>query len=566
MNYKEKLLLAFIITLGFSFRFYGINFDQTCCQHPDERAIVMFALPIHFPANFSEFLSPESPLNPHFFAYGNLPLYLLKGSAVLASAINPHLIEYSKINLVGRSISIFADLITIILIFLIGKTLFNNRTGLASAFIYSISVLPIQYSHFYTSDILLTMLITFTLWRVIKLYKNPGIKNSIFVGISFGLALATKISSIPIIISIGAVLLLDFIFIFAQTPNKPKHWLPHIPHVLKKLATDGAAIIVSTIIIFVIAQPYTIIDFSEFLKQNIAQSAMTHNAYTFPYTLQYVGKIPYLYELKNLFLWGVGPTIFIFLFAGLVLLFKGLKTRAQDKKSETIIILSFFFLYFALIGQFAIGFMRYMLPIYPILSIFAGTALIWLFEKIWTYNRNLKFFLEAIIVILLLIWPLSFMSVYLKPNTRLEATGWINKNIPNGSTISVEHWDDRLPLYTSNNYNFVEMTLYEQPDDEIKWKLLNERIKDSDYIILASNRLYKPIQKLGECGKYKVCYPKTKDYYERLFSGKLGFIKVAEFSSYPTVPFINIKINDEAADESFSVYDHPKVIIFKKKK
>ena len=47
------------------------------------------------------------------------------------------------------------------------------------------------------------------------------------------------------------------------------------------------------------------------------------------------------------------------------------------------------------------------------------------------------------------------------------------------------------------------------------------------------------------------------EYYEKLFSGELGFSKVAEFSSGQ---------NDEAAEETFTVFDHPVIRIFKKVK
>ena len=46
------------------------------------------------------------------------------------------------------------------------------------------------------------------------------------------------------------------------------------------------------------------------------QRQMTYDAFTFPYTLQYVGKIPYLYELKNIFLWGQGPILASLSFIG----------------------------------------------------------------------------------------------------------------------------------------------------------------------------------------------------------------------------------------------------------
>ena len=47
-----------------------------------------------------------------------------------------------------------------------------------------------------------------------------------------------------------------------------------------------------------------------------------------------------------------------------------------------------------------------------------------------------------------------------------------------------------------------------------------------------------------------------------MFEGKLGFELTAVFTSYPT--FGNWEFNDQFAEEAFSVYDHPKVMIFRK--
>lgn len=565
MNLKERLLLVLIIIVGLYFRLNGINFDKTCCQHPDERAIVMFTLPLSIPTSTEEFLSPASRANPHFFAYGNLPLYLLKSSSVAASIIDPKFLTYSYINLVGRTISVFVDIATIILIFLLGRTISSNKVGLAGAFIYSVAVLPIQYSHFYTSDILLTFFILLTIWRSVRFYKKPTLRNAVLVGIAFGLALATKISAIPVINAISLAILLDFIFVFKKSPRQPKKWLPYVPPVLRRLATQGIIVALSTIITFLIVQPYALIDSSEFIKQNIQQSKMTTDAYTFPYTLQYVGKTPFFYELKNLFLAGLGPIIFTLSAFGIYLSLAGLKNLNQAKKSEYIIILSFTLVYFLIVGRFAIGFMRYLLPIYPLLSLFAGVALIFVIERIELIKQNaLKFLLIAITLTLILIWPVSFSSIYTRVNTRLGATEWINANIPSGKVLTHEVWDDQLPMQTTNTYQFIDLPMYDQPDDINKWSKINSNLQKADYLIISSNRLSTPIQKLADCTRYKVCFPIASAFYNDLFNGKLQFKKVAEFSSYPTIPILNVEINDQNLDESFTVYDHPKVQIYKK--
>jgi YYY domain-containing protein len=57
-------------------------------------------------------------------------------------------------------------------------------------------------------------------------------------------------------------------------------------------------------------------------------------------------------------------------------------------------------------------------------------------------------------------------------------------------------------------------------------------------------------------------YPITTRYYELLFQERLGFELVGTFTSYPSL--LGFTINDDHADESFTVYDHPKVLIFGK--
>ena len=127
--------------------------------------------------------------------------------------------------------------------------------------------------------------------------------------------------------------------------------------------------------------------------------------------------------------------------------------------------------------------------------------------------------------------------------------------------IAEEHWDDRLPLYAGELYQYVELPLYELPDDEAKWQLVNARLSSADYIVMTSNRLYGSLPKLANCATHQKCYPYAARYYQDLFASRLGFTKVAEFTSRQSL--FGFEINDDGADESFTVYDHPKVLIYK---
>ena len=567
----SHIYIFFIFTfalLSLLLRIYGINWDSGFNLHPDERAIILFTLPLGLPTSIDIFFSNQSPLNPHFFAYGNFPLYLLKSTSFLAGLVHAPYATYQEMYMVGRIVSVLAELGTLFTLFLLAKKIFGKPVAILSIFFYTVSVLPIQLAHFYAVDTLLTFFILITLYQLINFYEKQTIKNALLVGVFFGLSLATKTSALVLLFSIGTAIGIEFLLIFLKQPHRPHVWFPHVPVFIKRLCIDGIIIVTTALATFAITEPYAFIDFSEFWKQNMQQAAMTHNAFTFPYTLQYVGKIPYLYELKNIFLFGLGPLLASLCFIGTFYVnYSALTKEKKDKWAHEIILVIFFCVYFLIIGNFAIGFMRYLLPLYPLLCLF-GAFLAYRINRLLRNNVDSNIIRNTLYVILttsLLVWPLSFLHIYTQPNTRILATDWIIKNIKAGSTIGIEHWDDSLPLTQQQNYHMETLELY-NPDTDEKWRKINQQFLRTDYLILASNRLYTPLQKLTDCDNLPIgyCYTQTANYYKKLFDGSLGFKKVAEFAVYPTIPLLNKQINDQSADESFTVYDHPKIVIFQK--
>src|SRR5215475_646212 len=79
-HYRKLLALFGLALLGFGLRLYGLNWDQGHSFHPDERQIMFHVTALAWPTSLAQFLDPaNSPLNPHFFAYGSFPMYLLAG-------------------------------------------------------------------------------------------------------------------------------------------------------------------------------------------------------------------------------------------------------------------------------------------------------------------------------------------------------------------------------------------------------------------------------------------------------------------------------------------------------
>jgi hypothetical protein len=284
--------------------------------------------------------------------------------------------------------------------------------------------------------------------------------------------------------------------------------------------------------------PYAFLDFKTFYRQIMEQQAMTKDAFTFPYTLQYVGTRAYLYPFKNIFLWGIGP------FLSIAFLFSFTRFSKNIKIKGYIFLFIFAFVYFAITGRFAVKFMRYMLPIYPFICLSAAIYL----KK----YKNLFF----ILFIFHFLFLLSFLNIYKYPNTRIEASLWLKNNLPANSVILREHWDDGIPVGNTFGHITDELAMYDSDQNPAKWQKINQQLNTGDYLIIASNRLWKPITNL------KDKYPLSSKFYNDLFAGKLPYLKIKEFIHTPNI--FGFKINDQNADESFTVYDHPQVLIYKK--
>ncbi|HAV78445.1 MAG TPA: hypothetical protein DCX53_13940 [Anaerolineae bacterium] len=113
-------------------------------------------------------------------------------------------------------------------------------------------------------------------------------------------------------------------------------------------------------------------------------------------------------------------------------------------------------------------------------------------------------------------------------------------------------------------------------DNAEKLERFVSTLDQADYIFIPTNHQYAQITRLPER------YPLTTLYYRELMGcpiganiircyyeaepgdheGRLGFDLVAVFKTYPMLG--NIVINDQYAEEAFTFYDHPKVLIFKK--
>lgn len=569
---KPKLVTLAILLFALGLRVYGLDWDQGQHLHPDERFLTMVANDIKMPKSTNEYLDPQSsPLNPYnagynFFVYGTFPLSLAK---VVGIATNNN--HYGNIHFVGRLLSAVFDLGVVFLIFMIGRKIFSEKTGFLAAFLYSIMVLPIQLSHFFAVDTFLNFFLVLSFYLLVVLVSIPprntrqSLATSTILGGTFGLALACKISALYFLPVIG----LGFL---APLPGRKTQ--------LAKIFLAGIAFGLTAAVVFRLTQPqaFSTANFlnwqinPQFIKNLKELKDFSNPNSWFPPAVQWKSTTPIIFPLKNLILWGLGLPLGIISFTSLLFtFFKITKTKPLSKilNSKFLIFNSLIILWiFGLFIYQGIQFcktMRYFLPLYPFLALLSANFLTTTNHYLNQKASHLqRLAISVLFFVALLIYPLSFMNIYTKKATRVAASEWVYENIPPGATLLFEEWDDPLPLNLPGKYSGVykgEPVFMYDPDTPEKWQRIDTSLKKVDYLILSSNRAYGSTMKLPQY------FPETTKYYQSLFSGPSDFKKIAEFTSYPCFPpgkHNLLCFKDDWAEEAFTVYDHPKVMIFKK--
>jgi len=552
MKKSNKLILIIIFVFIFAIRIIGLNWDNGHHLHPDERFLTMVIEKIQFPSTLSMYFNTSlSPLNPHnqgfdFFVYGTFPVFLNK---VIGHFLN--LNTYETIHILGRILSILMDLgisfFLFKLVFLLSK---NFNKACISALLYGVMILPIQLSHFFTVDTFLNFFIFLTFFCLVYFIKTKKEYFFYLSCLSFGLAFSSKIS---------AIYFLPFIFYFLFLYKK--NFLKNIFLFL--------ILFFLTIRIF---QPYFFVNLFQinlsYLSNFQVLKSLDYNLY-YPPALQWFGKTKIIYPLYNLFFWGLGlPLSCLFIFS---------LSKLFTKKNLFLTISLFWILFLILVqGVQFVQTMRYFLPIYPFIALIIGFYFD--FKKpAW------KFFL-----FLHLIYLLFFLSIFLRPHPRQQASIWLYENTQKNESIASEYWDDPLPLISSQSPYRKQLILDTvAPESQEKWLTINSQLQQSDYLVLSSNRIWLPIL------NNRQAFKKTASFYSNLFSGNSSFKLIKEFNSYPgiSLPFLTkclylgpsnqpssknkfvdylncdhpgIYLRDDLAEEAFSVYDHPKVLIFQK--
>jgi len=603
----KSLFLFLIIFLALFFRFNNLNWDQNFHLHPDERFLTMVTQSMRLPQSAGEYFNQKkSFLNPsnigfNFYVYGTFPLVLTKYLAV-----NFGMDNYNQITFLGRFLSALADFLIVVLVYKTAKILLKEilklafrqtrkaqdnmieRVSLFSAFFYAISVYPIQSAHFFTTDTFLNFFMFGSFYFILKTIKNNRfILYFLLSSLFFALALASKISALYILpLNLGVL----FLILVLKNGNLFKNVIRYLLYVILYL--------LFSYLFLRIFNPYYFeklsffdLELSKVFVESIKELKFFNTKEPwYPPGVQWINK-PWYGLFLTTFLVCLGPINFIICFVGLVYLLINSKLKIQISKLKLKIKNFIIFLIILwIIGYFIyqssqfIKSIRYTIYLYPFFAIFGGVGMskfelqstkFETINKLFKYLKikklefvwDLGFRIWNLLIVLLLIWPLLFSTIYFYPHTRVEASEWIYKNLRNESTILGEHWDDPLPLPMEKNYGKtfqVELLPVFDQDNPEKWEKIKELLQKSDYYVLSSNRGW------GSISTVPNRYPLMSQYYQALLNSdcekqkKLVGVCYKKIKTFEPYYYKFIKYPDSWVEETFTVYDHPTVLIYEK--
>ncbi len=523
---KTYLILLAIILIGGFFRFYKLDWGSGLFTHPDEYHIVGAVDQLSFPTQ----------MNPHFFNYGTVVIYLIYftkiGLNFLLTITNYPLILNTF--LIGRFYSALFSTITIWLVYKICCLLFEKKWALLAAFLTALTPGLIQQAHFATPESLLTCFIMAAVFFLIKFVQFEKFDDLFAASANLALALGVKIVGLLI----APVLILGIIIKFWRKP--------------KRILLLLSFVFINTLAIFYLVAPFVFLDFKAWQDSTTYEGSLATGQTLVFYTRQFINTIPVIFQLEKILPFTLGPILEILGLVGFVMMVVSIAKKFNLKR---FLLSSAFLLLFVANGLLFAKWTRFIAPTLPFFSIFA----VFLLAKIKTFNKSVYQILLILLVSTTLIWSLAFFSIYLKPDVRITASSWLADNTDPSATFLLEGGNMiDIPLY---NVRKTSIDFYSMDENPVTREQIVDGLLTSDYFIIESRRVFMNHLRLP------ILYPKTYRFYTALLSGSLGFEPIKEFHSFPSLSYLGINLefpDEDLAEETWSVFDHPVIRIFKK--
>ena len=592
------ILLPFVIAgLALGLRLQGIDWDGESHYHPDERSIYMRADQMYrtltnapgwelganddfpldtagIPSIRTFFDKDTSPLNPHWFPIGTIIIYILV--AVRALLLEPFMDRVSLNDLAsaGRTLAAIVDTGSVLMLYFLGRRLFDRRVGLLASALGAFTVINIQLTHFYRPESFVILLALASFWWMLNVLEHGRRRDHILLGLMVGLSFAFRASGAPLLFPVFATY---GILVWRSRQAWPERGrMAAVAAVAPRALLAGAVSFVT----FAVLQPYALLDATKFFGDLGWEAGIAQTAGKVAYTVQYVGTPRNgLYEIRQSAVWALGLPLGIVAWTGLAI---SVGVAFFRQRTGELLLLAWVVPLFLIIAMFEVKFLRYIAPVLPVMVLLGSRWLVAGYD--WAKGRGglllprLAVGVIAFVLVSTAWYALAFVGMYDKDHPGIQASTWMNANAdPRDVVLTDNHWDEGFA--NLGRFRVAQLPMYEG-DTFVKVSRISGQLAGADYIMAYSNRPWGSIVRLPER------YPYSSNYYNALFAGELGYELVQGFERYPSFagvtfqhdPFTRAGIAKPSsipgvdvdglaldlgwADENVVNYDHPLVLVW----
>ena len=339
--------------------------------------------------------------------------------------------------LIARIVTALLGTATIFLVYILAcKVSKNKKVGLVTAAIYCFLFGDVYFAHFNVTHIPLTFLVVAACITFIKLTEYPAYKNYVFSALLCTMVIATKFTYWPIFI-------IFLIVHYFYTPGQ------------RKLVNGKLFLFMGacTVTMMVLVPPVwyspkhflnQIVEYSVLFKEGQVGPTNFFGAYIFDNRPKFNGLM-----LTNSFWGGMGILPFSLSICGLFYSF-----IKRDKATLLAIFALIMYLY---MESYPLKGIKYLVPIFPLLTILGAKFLVEITDKIKINNR---IFLAILGFILLLpaLKVMQFDDMISGTHTWVAAKPWIENNIAEDTSVFATTFAPPLEL-NRHSFNWLSANM-----------------------------------------------------------------------------------------------------------
>jgi 4-amino-4-deoxy-L-arabinose transferase-like glycosyltransferase len=423
------VVLATLVAVALAVHLWGIRRNLPLLPEMDEGAFVLPALQI----------ASTGDLNPHWFGHpGSTVIYPLAALIHLWNAVghggpllhcDPGLrLRFLKgpaegeAHLLGRLLSVSYAMLSLPLVYLLGRVTFGEPVGLLAVWFTLLSPLAIDHAQIVRTDAAGTFFAVLSLWLCCRLYDRPTLLNAQLAGLAIGLAMATRyflVALVPVLLAAAA-------------------WRPKSPD--GEARTSAVLVGLSAAFAgFVLSTPYFLLDRATVMSSLRDAAQSSHVGAD---GLSFGGNLAW-YVTKAF------PTAMTAPVAALAL--GGVVLVVVRRRPKELFLLGFAIAFLLGLSLSALHWERWIIPVVPVLALFAMALLVLVGAEVLgrvVTSRSRAPAIAVGVLALVSVRPVVDVWRYVRqssgPSTIITARQWMLENLPAGAKISAEGYTPPL--------------------------------------------------------------------------------------------------------------------------